>query len=94
MDELTEMIEIGSELQNLNLNIIELINVLKNATKPSVILVEDDKNKSHFIMKAAIKEVTLDSYGKKTVVKFLDRTSITLNKNYTLSDMMRLINGG
>lgn len=95
MDALTEMIEIGSELQNLNLNIIELINVLKNDTKPSFILVKDTSGVNHCIMKSAIKEVTLDDDDcENTAIKLLDGSSITLSKNHTLSDMMRLIDGG
>lgn len=94
MDELTEMIEIGSELQNLNLNIIELINVLKNDTKPSFILVKDTSGVNHCIMKSAIKEVTLDDDCENTAIKLLDGSSITLAKKYTLDCTMKMINGG
>lgn len=97
MDKLTEMIEIGSQLHNLNLNIIELIKVLKNNKnddEPSFILVYDERNKPHWIMIAAIKEVTLDAYGKNTVIEFLDGSSITLNEKHTLYDTMKMIDGG
>lgn len=97
MDEPTNMMGISSELHNLNLNIIELIEVLKNNKnddEPSFILVCDERNKSHWIMKAAIKEVTLDAYGKNTVIEFLDGSSITLNEKHKLYDTMKMIDGG